>query len=93
MQIEAYNPFVPKDRLIFVRYKKDVSRFRNKNFDLVHDFGDTELLKTSIAIYYNQRQWLINHPLLSLATEIQLVNPRCNDADMDDLLAQINDDD
>lgn len=68
------NPFEPKDKLMFVRYKKDVARFRNKNFDLVHDFGESEILKTSLEMYHCQRNWLINHPFLSLATEIQLIN-------------------
>lgn len=71
------NPFIPKDKYIFVRYKGHNQRkFRNKNFDLCVDFGnESEILLTSVAMYDSMRSWLIRYPFLSLASEIQLIKP------------------
>ena len=74
---EFINPFEPKDKYIFVRYKTQNQRkFRNKNFDLCVDFGDdSEILLTSVAMYDSMRSWLMKYPFLSLASEIQLIKP------------------
>lgn len=64
-----------KDTLVFVRYKTDV-KLAGKNWAIIHDFGDTQVLLTSKQMYGFQRRWLIKHPFLSLISEIQIVKEK-----------------